>query len=80
MKAIREIVNGSKSDSPTIDPHIRDVLLFSAIIDIYETLEQLQPVHTFYQISIYISSALGISILALLFGLLTGQMEIHFKP
>jgi len=62
-----------------IDVNTRDVLLFSAIVDIYEQLEEIRPAVTFYRIGVWFASAIGLSVIGLLFGLITGRAEIIFK-
>lgn len=66
-----------------LDIDVRDRLLFSAVIDIYEKQEdfkkQLAPVVTFYKVGMYFTSALGTLLIGLLFAVLTGQVEFVFK-
>lgn len=64
IKKLRDVVErGGKLDDDT-----RDVLLFSAIIDIYEQLDTLRPVLTFYKISLFVTSAIIVSGIAVLIG------------
>ena len=62
-----------------LDVNTRDVLLFSAIIDIYDQLETLRPVLTFYKASMFFVSSIGLAILGFIGALLTGKVEIIFK-
>jgi hypothetical protein len=62
-----------------LDVNTRDVLLFSAIIDIYDQLETLKPVLVFYKVGLYFASAMGLSVLGFIGALLTGKVEIVFK-
>ena len=62
-----------------LDVNTRDVLLFSAIIDIYDQLETLRPVLTFYKAAMFFVSAIGLSVLGFIGALLTGRVEIIFK-
>ena len=62
-----------------LDIDTRDRLLFSAVIDIYEKLEQLQPALVFYQVGVYFASAIGISVVGFLGALITGKIELIFK-
>jgi hypothetical protein len=62
-----------------IDVNTRDVLLFSAIVDIYEQLEEIKPAVIFYRVGVWFASAIGLSLISLIFALLTGRAEIIFK-
>ena len=73
--SIRDSIRAGRS----VDKDARDDVLFTAIIDIYDQLAKFDPVLTFYKIGVYFAGALGISILGLLWGLLTGQVEITIK-
>ena len=66
-------------DGKPLDIDTRDRLLFSAVIDIYENLELLAPVLVFYKVGMFFASAVGLSIIAVIGALLTGQMEINIK-
>jgi hypothetical protein len=67
------------AEGGSLEADTRDRLLLSAIIDIYEQLDRLQPALTFYKAGLYFASALGLSVLALLWGLLTGQVVLVFR-
>jgi hypothetical protein len=72
IEQIREIVTaGGKIDAKT-----RDLLLFSAIIDIYEQLEIFRPMLIFYRVGMFFASALGLSVVALIWALLTGTVRL----
>jgi len=76
IKKIRDVIErGGNIDND----NTRDVLLFSAIVDIYEKLEKLQPVLTFYKISMFFVSAIGLGILGFIGALLTGKVQLVFK-
>ena len=75
---IREMKNIVESGE-TISIEMRDRLLFSAVIDIYEKLEKFQPILVFYQVGMFFASAIGLSVLGFIGALLTGQIEITFK-
>lgn len=75
IKKIRDVIEKGGN----IDINTRDVLLFSAIIDIYDQLENLHPVLTFYKVGMWFAGILGVSFVSLIFGILTGQVEIVFK-
>lgn len=62
-----------------LDIDTRDRLLFSAVIDIYEKLEHLQPALVFYRVGIYFASAIGLSIIGFIGALITGRVELIFK-
>lgn len=66
-----------------IDIDTRDRLLFTAVIDIYENQAMvwtaLHPVLMFYKVGVIFASAIGISILGVVGGLLTGRIEFVFK-
>jgi hypothetical protein len=90
-----------------IDINTRDVLLFSAIIDIYdlnekqaeaikelkqeiqnskdaqknavqEIRDEYRPMKTFYSIGVWAASAIGILFIGLLWGMLTGRVQLVF--
>lgn len=69
---MREIVKSGRS----IDIDTRDQLLFTAVIDIYDKLEELQPALTFYKVGLFFASALGLAILGFIGAMLTGQITI----
>lgn len=75
IKKIRDVIEKGGN----IDINTRDVLLFSAIVDIYDQIGELQPVLTFYRVGMWFAAILGTSFVALIFGLLTGQVEIVFR-
>lgn len=75
IQEMREIVKSGRS----IDVDTRDQLLFTAVIDIYDKLEALQPALTFYRIGLWVASGLGVAIIGLIGGILTGRVEIVFK-
>ena len=75
IKKIRDVIEKGGN----IDVNTRDVLLFSAIVDIYEQLEELKPVLTFYKVGMYFASAIGVSIIGFFGALLTGRVELIFK-
>lgn len=62
-----------------IDPKMRDVLLFEAIIDLYGQLEKLQPVLTFYRVGMFFASAIGLAIISFIGAMLTGKVAVVFK-
>ncbi len=69
---MREIIKEGRK----VDIDTRDRLLFTAVIDIYEHLE---PMVAFYKVGMWFASALGGSLILLVFGLMTGQVELLFK-
>ena len=75
LDEIRKIV----SEGEALDIRTRDRLLLTAVLDIYEQLEAMQPALAFYRAAVYLASALAASVIALLWGLLTGQVELLFK-
>jgi hypothetical protein len=75
IKKLRDVIEKGGN----IDVNTRDVLLFSAIVDIYEQIEKLQPVLTFYKVSMFFFSAIGMGILGFIGALLTGKIELVFK-
>jgi hypothetical protein len=75
IKSIRDVIQKGGE----VDPKMRDLLLFSAIADIYESLERFEPVMMFYKAGMFFASAIGISVLAFIGALLTGQIEVAFK-
>jgi hypothetical protein len=75
LKKIRDVIEKGGQ----IDPNTRDVLLFSAIVDIYDWVEKLQPVLTFYKVSMFFFSSIGLGILGFIGALLMGKIELVFK-
>ena len=75
IREMKKIIDQGKP----LDIDTRDRLLFSAVIDIYEQLEQLQPALVFYQVGVYFASAIGISVVGFLGALITGKIELIFK-
>jgi len=75
IREMKKIIDQGKP----LDIDTRDRLLFSAVIDIYEKLEQLQPALVFYQVGVYFASAIGISVVGFLGALITGKIELIFK-
>ena len=75
IQEMREIV---KLGRP-LDINTRDQLLFTAIIDIYDQLHNLQPVLVFYKVGLWFAATLGVSIISLITGILTGHVEMVFK-
>jgi hypothetical protein len=82
MDEIRRIV----AEGDAIDVKTRDRLLLTAILDIYAQFDSLQvqidsmkPAITFYRIGLYVATLLGASAIALMWGLLTGQVTLVFR-
>lgn len=75
LKKLRDVIEKGGN----IDINTRDVLLFSAILDIYEQLDEIRPVMTFYRVGVWFASAMGLSVIGMLFALMTGKAEIVFK-
>lgn len=70
---------GTDQGGKSLDSDTRDRLLFTAVIDIYEKLETLNPVLVFYKVGMWFASALGLGFLSLIIGILTGRAEVTFK-
>ena len=79
LLSVRDSIRAGHS----IDIDTRDDLLFTAIIDVYDQLEKftekIGPAIIFYRVGIFFASALGLTIMGFLWGLLTGQIEILTK-
>jgi hypothetical protein len=75
MKKLRDLIE----KGGTIDAATRDILLFTAIIDMNTQLETLQPVLAFYKVGMWFAGVFGVSLIGLIWGMLTGQVEIVFK-
>ena len=75
IKKIRDVIEAGGN----IDINTRDVLLFSAIVDIYEQLEKFRPILAFYKVSMFFVSATGLGILGFIGALLMGRVELVFK-
>lgn len=86
IKKIRDVIQSGGN----IDINTRDILLFSAIADIYDQYDELKkenkaireevrPALDFYRVAVWVSAAFGISFIGLVFAMLTGQVELVFK-
>ena len=75
IRAVLEEISSGKS----LDIDTRDKLLFTAVIDIYEHLEKLQPALLFYKVGMFFAGAIGLAILGFIGGLLTGQIEVIIR-
>lgn len=75
IKRIRDVVEKGGN----IDINTRDILLFSAIVDIYEQLEKFRPVLVFYKVGMFFMSATGLGVLGFIGALLMGRVELVFK-
>lgn len=97
LKKLRDVIEKGGG----IDVNTRDVLLFSAIVDMYDQNEKLsaeinalkennqaeiqklrdetRPMMTFYRVALWAGMVLGVSFIGLMFGMLTGQVEVYFK-
>lgn len=90
---IREIKKILEEGKP-LDIDMRDRLLLSAVIDIYESQERMRdeirtdrktfsdklaPLVVFYQVGLFFASAIGIAVLGVIGALVTGQVEMNFK-
>jgi hypothetical protein len=66
-----------------IDPDTRDILLFSAIVDIYDQLgivrAETLPAVTFSRIGLWVAGGLGTLLVGLLFAIFTGKVELIFR-
>lgn len=47
---------------------------------IKDVIKSLQPIVIFYKVGVWFASALGLSILALIWSILTGQVDLNFNP
>lgn len=79
IKKIRDLIEkGGK-----IDPDTRDVLLFSAIVDIYDQLSivrtETQPAIAFSRIGLWVAGGIGTLLIGLLFAIFTGKVELIFR-
>ncbi len=103
IRNIRDVIQNGGS----IDINTRDVLLFSAILDIYDSnerqataikdlkqqiadgeqaqkdavqaiREEYRPMKTFYSVGIWAASAFGVLFIGLLWGMLTGRVQLVF--
>ncbi len=66
-----------------IDPDTRDILLFSAVVDIYDQLGNLrtdtQPAVIFSRVGLWFASAIGLGVITFIGGLLTGRIQLIFR-
>lgn len=72
IRAVRDSIRSGKS----IDIDTRDELLLTAVIDIYDHLERLQPALLTYRIGVFLASAVTLGVLGFIGGLLTGQIQV----
>ena len=75
LREMREIIR----DGKTVDIDTRDRLLFTAVIGISDRLDAIQPMLAFYKVAMWFVSGIGISIMALIGGILTGKVEVIVK-
>lgn len=75
LREMREIIRDGKS----VDIDTRDRLLFTAMINVSDRLDAIQPMLTFYKVAMWFVSGIGISIVALIGGIVTGKVEVIFK-
>lgn len=78
-RAIMDEIQRIVTEGEALDVKTRDRLLLTAIIDIYDQLEAMQPAMTFYRVGLAFASLLGAAAFALLWSLLTGQVVLVFK-
>ncbi len=67
VPGLDEIARSNRKDIDRHEEGIRKLMQFS---------ETLQPVLVFYRVSIWIGSAVGLSVIALIWGILTHRIEI----
>lgn len=79
LKQIRELITNSKPGDEPLPIQTRDLLLFGAIIDIYDQLETFEPLLPFYRASMWVGAILGTAIVGIIVGVITHQIEIVFK-
>lgn len=79
LKEIRDYV---KSGKP-IDPELKDRFILSAILDIYETQDEMNkriaPMISFYKAAMVFVSLSGTAIFGLVWTILTGRIELVYK-
>lgn len=75
IKQVRDNIKNGKS----LDIDTRDELLFTAVIDIYDQLEEFQPVLVFYKVGMFFAGAIGLGVLAFIGGLLTGSIAVIIR-
>lgn len=75
MREMRAIIAQGKP----VDPEMRDRMLFTALVDVYDKLEELSPALTFYKFGMWAATAIGVSFLTLIGGILTGRVSLIFK-
>lgn len=75
IQEMRKIISEGRS----IDVDTRDRLLFTAVMDIYEKLDELRPTLLFYRVGLFFASAIGMAVLAFAGALLMGKIELVFK-
>jgi hypothetical protein len=82
LREMREIIR----DGITVDSVTRDRLLFTSMISLSDRLDSmqiqfngLQPMKLFYKVAVWFASGIGLSIVVLIGGILTGKVEVIFK-
>ena len=72
--------NGSLGLDEQVRTNRRDIdSVRNDVTVIKKFTETLQPMVLFYKVGVWFASAIGLSIIALIWGLLTGSVELMFK-
>lgn len=73
--------NGSPGLDEMVRQNQRDVASHTKDLgDLKEVVKGFQPAIMFYKVGVWFASALGLSILALIWSILTGQVVLDFSP
>jgi hypothetical protein len=72
IREMKQIIDEGKQ----IDIKTRDRLLFTAVIDLYDHMEAIQPIIGFYKTFVFFASAIGIAVIG---ALVTGRIALVFR-
>lgn len=75
LKSIKHQLEAGKK----ISPDLLNLVTINALIDIFEKLDKLEPIITFYKVSLWILTSISASVIVLVFGIITGQIVLTFK-
>ena len=85
VKEIKKIVKGDGNGNKGHGELIRDNRAEldrheQSIKELNEFMKSLHPIVSFYKVMIYFGSALGLSVIALIWMIITHQVSINFSP
>lgn len=73
--------NGTIGIDELVRQNQKDIATHKLELDILkEFMKSQQPMVVFYKVGVWFASAIGLSVIALIWGLLTGQVVLDFTP